>query len=1092
MKIIFTCIYVGTICVPMSALLHEQRSLATHNQTQMGKSNVTYTELIQLTKVYETVGQIPASLLLARGSTLPPQLPIAALPLLATPSIPTRNATIDFTKQAFAQPHIPVQHSASYTTATPERLINTNMPTCSVGRQITGSEYINQRQNSLEISSAALSSHPLGMKALEVRQDMVHQEIIKVIGILKDSIRPVIGNDFNQNAAAATEAWYKLPSLTLSVPELNNTLKATIKEIQQNTGGAYYHTQPLFLPPGANDPVTQKCLDKCVASFEKTATRWLNKEYEFVTTCADQAERFIRQHHEELSYNPSKIYDQQSWDFLRPENKPISPREHGQIIRHPTYYLYRDVEQLLKAGSFQDARKRCLQLEQGIDYACIAAVYKKHFYANYTTEGIEKRFINNPYYLDKKQELIASLNLREPLPAPNEFNAFLAQTEKAYQANKTALRVTQTNPIIDDILYKLAEVPNNSQELASFINSYGLSSDNPDPLKREAYHQLHSHGTLKIFNIKAEWLNDMPSSIGLAQYQNERELLNNVIAHSVTNKTDMQLVRNTADYIKMTTQNIPEASQYRILANACAQGILNPAANKVIASLDNYAKPFANIHHQQLQKAAVDLISENIDFIQNADPNNPYIAECHTLIQKVDNAYRGLQQGDIRAEFYLEKALTPAFNLEVLKVDYNNRMAHFAGIKQDQIVAHVQAQKDFTEVLLKNGARFELKQYELPSTIKEFLVSQGLDPKKFENCYGHQVQQAIHLDILRQVVRQKDLSGLALINSSGLYKLRDLSSKVTDLSRQHNTLGNVEQAGMLSSFCWQIMHHVETAGKYGIDTIKGVGEGVVQGTQNAIHTATHPLEVVEGFVNLGKTVIKAVQVHQPLNNISILKPHAKNLKLEAQFREACKQAGFTDLGQQIGHRLKNGTWQENVRDTTAFVVENALIGEVIPATGKAITSVGNLVEATGISTKSLAEKLAHKLKVPVTSVATAEGIEIKVAADAIKNAVKQDAITAANSTKTINSPNTAINQTSTAIFKNGYYEVNGFKFTEYYYERVWNTGRGGPSLVAKEILDNATHVVTDKRPGFFRYEYGGWELVYNPQTKEIWHVQPMK
>ncbi len=86
-----------------------------------------------------------------------------------------------------------------------------------------------------------------------------------------------------------------------------------------------------------------------------------------------------------------------------------------------------------------------------------------------------------------------------------------------------------------------------------------------------------------------------------------------------------------------------------------------------------------------------------------------------------------------------------------------------------------------------------------------------------------------------------------------------------------------------------------------------------------------------------------------------------------------------------------------------------------------------------------------------------------------------------------------INQTSTAVLKNGYYEVNGVKFSEYYYERLWNTGRGGPSLVANEILQGSRSAVPDAvKEGFFRYEFGGWEMVYNPATKEVWHLQPIK
>ncbi len=90
-------------------------------------------------------------------------------------------------------------------------------------------------------------------------------------------------------------------------------------------------------------------------------------------------------------------------------------------------------------------------------------------------------------------------------------------------------------------------------------------------------------------------------------------------------------------------------------------------------------------------------------------------------------------------------------------------------------------------------------------------------------------------------------------------------------------------------------------------------------------------------------------------------------------------------------------------------------------------------------------------------------------------------------------PTDAVNQTSEAIFKDGYYEVNGVKFSDYYYNRLWGTGRGGSSLVAKEILKGATSSTPDLiKPGFFKYVFGGWEMVYNPVTKEVWHIQPVK
>ena len=42
------------------------------------------------------------------------------------------------------------------------------------------------------------------------------------------------------------------------------------------------------------------------------------------------------------------------------------------------------------------------------------------------------------------------------------------------------------------------------------------------------------------------------------------------------------------------------------------------------------------------------------------------------------------------------------------------------------------------------------------------------------------------------------------------------------------------------------------------------------------------------------------------------------------------------------------------------------------------------------------------------------------------------------------------------------------------------------------ILENATQVAPDaEKSGFFRYVFENWEMVYNPDTKEIWHILPI-
>lgn len=71
-------------------------------------------------------------------------------------------------------------------------------------------------------------------------------------------------------------------------------------------------------------------------------------------------------------------------------------------------------------------------------------------------------------------------------------------------------------------------------------------------------------------------------------------------------------------------------------------------------------------------------------------------------------------------------------------------------------------------------------------------------------------------------------------------------------------------------------------------------------------------------------------------------------------------------------------------------------------------------------------------------------------------------------------------------------EGSAVKFSSYYYSKLWATGRSAPFVQAEEVLRTATGITPDARAGFFKYTNGYLEMVYNPATKEVWHLQPIK
>ena len=78
----------------------------------------------------------------------------------------------------------------------------------------------------------------------------------------------------------------------------------------------------------------------------------------------------------------------------------------------------------------------------------------------------------------------------------------------------------------------------------------------------------------------------------------------------------------------------------------------------------------------------------------------------------------------------------------------------------------------------------------------------------------------------------------------------------------------------------------------------------------------------------------------------------------------------------------------------------------------------------------------------------------------------------------------------------GFYTAEGsaFKFSKAYYEKLWATGRGAPFLQADEVVRTATSITLDPagKAGFFRYANEVTEMIYNPVTREVWHLMPIE
>lgn len=80
------------------------------------------------------------------------------------------------------------------------------------------------------------------------------------------------------------------------------------------------------------------------------------------------------------------------------------------------------------------------------------------------------------------------------------------------------------------------------------------------------------------------------------------------------------------------------------------------------------------------------------------------------------------------------------------------------------------------------------------------------------------------------------------------------------------------------------------------------------------------------------------------------------------------------------------------------------------------------------------------------------------------------------------------------VFDGKFYSVDGLKFSKNYYDRLWSQGRPAPFVQAKEVLGSNPKIMPDPKgaPGYFKYEGAGLEMIYNPTTGQVGHIQPIK
>ena len=356
------------------------------------------------------------------------------------------------------------------------------------------------------------------------------------------------------------------------------------------------------------------------------------------------------------------------------------------------------------------------------------------------------------------------------------------------------------------------------------------------------------------------------------------------------------------------------------------------------------------------------------------------------------------------------------------------------------------------------GAHYAHYNHLLTQEVVTNVKALGYDVDSYKFCYGNQIQQVIHEDCI--TLFQETMK---IPVSSVMYSRVSAITDCIDAARAYNQAADCIKACTIQDFCWSLF-------EYG----KAVAEGAVWGAVGAVQDCLqHPLHTA-ACVIIPKGVL-VYQLSKVLVNIADIGVTYLFDKEKGQRKLHDYIAPLTQIIHAIQNKQLSGP--EIVRGTTQLAIH-------WKAQSKLLSGLSKLYTTSKTKLEQFIKE--NPFAAPEQYMTTPEGLLLRVSEESCASKV------VSNNNRQVSE--LLVHQGTNAVLRNGYYEVNGFKFSQHYYEKLWSIkgGRPAPSLIAGEVLKYSKEALADHKPGFFRYEVSDWEMIYNPVTKEVWHLQPLR
>ena len=592
--------------------------------------------------------------------------------------------------------------------------------------------------------------------------------------------------------------------------------------------------------------------------------------------------------------------------------------------------------------------------------------YVDQFNKVYNSQGIEKKYLDLPYYKQYLKDLPASM-------FPSEQNVVLAQQYALKQDILSACNLTQLSPYTAQVVDTILELHAQGPQAVMDYCSTQLSADHSNPEMRATYWDLHNaNGSLKFGKPNGQVASyKFSTNIHTAAHAQDRKLIAELGSLDISKFYIKNGVTQTLKYIERSLNGDKFAASYGSLAHKMGDALLQ-RGDSFVLGLPDFAIHLPDATQESIKDHVVKFVNDTLGDSQINLNNFAYNIE---KLERVSDAYGQMVNGNKIEQAYLNYAVKQYPCDAALAMDTKSFRTETNLTEITYVCGHIEKYAAACFDRTHNGAKTSTLAYEVNPAMRVDLLREGKNPLTYEKQSGDQVFHVEANYELHNIRKHAEISRMDM--HPALRNVLEFGARSTFAVRTYLNVQAYNKAFQTNVVAHCTFSNIERAikvtGKLGFDTVVGAGEGVVQAASSFVHTVTHPIQTVKNLVNVGTKGVKFVSLLGRMGQASLTSPEEYN-KVLAEFNQ--KVGPVFDA---VSEAASKATWRDVVRETTAFICDAKITSSALNAVSKVAS-----VAKQGANNALQRVMAASAKKVPQLEVAAigVEEIGLKVAQSA--------------------------------------------------------------------------------------------------------------